>query len=710
MVGLLLAGCETEVRFSESLRGAHTAWAADGGLTTPLYLAHAGVVQAIIVGDCVDYPRAAGEPELAGLLRRAVGVLAETRPEALSRDEALRFWINAYNLLVVRALAVALLERPSASIAEEDFALLREPARIGGLLLSAAGIHHGVLRGDWAHPLLRELDLDALKPLHAALWSGETPDPRLHFVLSCGARSCPPLAPPIGSDLEAELDRLTRAFISDFERGATVQGRSALFDWYAADFGDPQAFLDGYALGASTDTLPWDWRPAALDPESPACAPLVDSPEVADAGVGDAGECAEGEIRRCGPPAAIGVCQPGTQTCAAGAWGACEGAVEPGEELCDAQDNDCDGSLDEAPAPPAERPCPSEGVCADAALRCSAGVWICELPDSHEAQELRCDTLDNDCDGAVDEALSPPPDAPACAGPGVCATSEPACEGGAWICVFGADYEAGEERSCDGEDNDCDAATDEGLADCDCLDGLATPCGSDVGACQPGEQTCIGGTWSACSGVQPSEEACDGVDNDCDGAVDDGVANACGGCGPAPREACEGSDEDCDGRVDEGVTNACGACGAVPEEICNAGDDDCDGQIDEGVANACGGCGAAGEETCEGSDEDCDGLIDEGLSPPAGLDCPQLGVCRDAEAACLGPQGFGCSFPGTYEPDERSCDFKDNDCDGRTDEGVLNACDFCGPLPNEDCNHLDDDCDGVEDEGCPIDPNSQPVR
>jgi len=59
-------------------------------------------------------------------------------------------------------------------------------------------------------------------------------------------------------------------------------------------------------------------------------------------------ECVAGEERPCGETSDVGVCQPGTQTCAAdGTWGACEGSVGPGNETCDGEDNDCDGEVDE---------------------------------------------------------------------------------------------------------------------------------------------------------------------------------------------------------------------------------------------------------------------------------------------------------------------------------------------------------------------------
>ncbi|MEZ4369581.1 MAG: FG-GAP-like repeat-containing protein [Polyangiaceae bacterium] len=86
-----------------------------------------------------------------------------------------------------------------------------------------------------------------------------------------------------------------------------------------------------------------------------------------------------------------------------------------------------------------------------------------------------CNGKDDDCDGQVDEN----------------ATSE----------------------VCNGKDDDCDGKIDEGLS---------RSCGSDVGECQSGTQTCSAGSWGACAGeVGPQTEACDELDNDCDGETDD---------------------------------------------------------------------------------------------------------------------------------------------------------------------------------------------
>jgi len=136
-----------------------------------------------------------------------------------------------------------------------------------------------------------------------------------------------------------------------------------------------------------------------------------------------------------------------------------------------------------------------------------------------------------------------------------------------------ADIHPLQVESCDGQDNNCDGAADEGFADTD-VDGLAD-----------------------CQDV----EACDGLDNDGDGEIDEDMADADGDgvCDALDVEDCDGLDNDGDGEVDEGMIDADGdghpACGVVP---------DCDDANDDVFPG--------GQEYVDGLDNDCDVLIDEG--------------------------------------------------------------------------------------------------
>ena len=385
---------------------------------------------------------------------------------------------------------------------------------------------------------------------------------------------------------------------------------------------------------------------------------------------------------------------------------------EASEEVCDLEDNDCDGIIDEED-PLIGQSCETTlvGPCLEGIYACRGGSLSCDGLQQPDYEV--CDALDNDCDGLTDEGVYPvnlPPNADlSCltGALGECRDGETRCIAGSWVC---APFNEVSGELCDGLDNDCDGVADEASADayqiCELEEG--------EGLCRSGLSYCVNSELICRSIYEPQPEYCDLEDNDCDGQIDeevpeqgracfleqqglcrigslncvDGTLN-CEEAYEAQPETCDGQDEDCDGQIDEDFSdkgNYCeigvGACLRAGRWTCTTDGQDlfCQGESGEAVV-----------EICDGIDNDCDGLIDNLLEPPQEVDhCGACGiVCPEVERAYIGCAQSECVIAG--------CERGWFDRDGLFENGCETSCQPTAD-PSEICDGLDNNCDGQIDE------------
>jgi len=383
--------------------------------------------------------------------------------------------------------------------------------------------------------------------------------------------------------------------------------------------------------------------------------------------------------------------------------------------------------------------CPKNGVCEALwqamGVACIGGVPVCTPPSdpAYELAESRCDGLDNDCDGETDEGMYYGPYllGTACVAPGQCGTGTVECRPDTMVAVCSTGPGGSEQRSqdetCDGLDNDCDGATDEdqawnGVALGELCTGTGE-CGDGMVECRPDVELPLCSTMPGGTADESGQEACDALDNDCDGATDEqlfspdlaacphtGVCqvhadqlkvaclfgtwicdpSAVEGFHPGREMLCDALDNDCDGSTDEefklqdldGAVRAIGAsCGVGP---CSGGTTVCG---EGGLSATCTTWGAISQEGCDGVDNDCDGQADEGMEyngKVLGEPCTGVGLCGSGTVECSAATGQAtCSSNpdgSASDADTEACDLQDNDCDGETDEDAVAASDPCAQV------------------------------
>lgn len=409
--------------------------------------------------------------------------------------------------------------------------------------------------------------------------------------------------------------------------------------------------------------------------------------------------------------------------------------VNPGvtTDPCDGKDNDCNTStLDGSTESWLGTVCDSSDsdLCEDGTFECTGGVQFCN--DDLVGIADVCDGADNDCDSTTPDGSGDSRVGASCDG-----ADADLCEEGTGVCVSGTfsctDDTGDTPDTCNSLDDDCDSTTPDGAHD----PMLGAVCdGADADLCEEGTLSCVGGALACSDATEDTPDVCDGVDNDCDPASEDGDEDplfgvACDGDDPdlcaegsyscvdatlvcsdtmeETPEQCDGIDNDCDPSTVDGSEEEwyLQPCDGSDSDLCEEGEYDC-----VSGSQVCGDSTGDILDLCNGDDDDCDPETVDGADEDwhgAPCDGPDTDLCIEGEYECDG-SGRVCSDDTDDTTEE--CNGTDDDCNPHTDEDEDNdgdgfsTCDgdchdadpAIHPDAEEDCsNGLDDNCDGLVD-------------
>jgi len=269
------------------------------------------------------------------------------------------------------------------------------------------------------------------------------------------------------------------------------------------------------------------------------------------------------------------LCSEGVFDCLSGTQ-VCEDTTGNTPDLCDGSDDDCNPATpDGADETWLSDPCDGadSDLCVEGTFACAGGSQTCS--DNSSSSLDLCNGADDDCDPSSADGEEDPLSGASCDGPDsdLCLEGINSCVGGSLQC---SDQTGDIQDVCNGIDDDCDPASSDGDEDPQ----LGAACdGPDSDLCLEGTSSCNGGALTCSDNSSNSIDLCNGADDDCDPASADGSED------PLLGAACDGLDSDLclEGVYScSGGSLVCSDATGSTTEVCNGIDDDCDGVVDDG--------------------------------------------------------------------------------------------------------------------------------
>jgi hypothetical protein len=194
----------------------------------------------------VDYATIAGSAAYRTLRNLTAALPSLNLDQLKTQSERYAFWINLYNALTLDAVIQFGVKE---SVTQGFLGVLtffeRAAYRIDGFRFSLMDIEHGVLRANQGFPYFWGEHFGSMDPRKEFVLP--LLEPRIHFALNCASRSCPPIGVYSPDQIECQLEIASRNFVDAnirLNKGPRSLSLSAIFRWYAEDFGGRQGILD----------------------------------------------------------------------------------------------------------------------------------------------------------------------------------------------------------------------------------------------------------------------------------------------------------------------------------------------------------------------------------------------------------------------------------------------------------------------------------